>query len=128
MKYKFKPFKWSDEIRTIEVREYWGCYEKRSDKSLSVKADRFVKAMLEGNGSTHKQRNAGMKFAMAWRKMCRTKTHRANGVGDTAVRECVWDFLESVCNKFGHESHFADTIWNEAEELDWEKEKALRGI
>jgi len=126
MKYQYKPFSWSDEIREIEIPTYWSCYKKRSDKSLTIKADRFVKAMLEADKSSAKARKAGMNFALAWRRMCRTKTHRANGVGDTAVREHVWDFLQKVCKTFGHDYHFADSIWTESEEIDWEKEKAQR--
>jgi len=125
MKYQYKPFSWSDEIREIKVPDYWGCYEKRSDKSLTIKADRFVKAMLEADRSSVKARKAGMNFALAWRRMCRTKTHRENGVGDTAVRECVWDFLNKIYNTFGY-SEYTEIVWNEAEEIDYEKEKALR--
>ena len=125
MKYQYKPFSWKDEVRTIEVRDYWGCYEKRSDKSLTVKADRFVKAMLDTERSSVKARKAGMKFVLAWRRMCRTKTHRKNGVGDTAVRECVWDFLNKIYNTFGY-SEYTEIVWNEAEEIDYKKEKALR--
>ena len=122
VKYQYKPFDYSDEVRDIEIMGHWGCYERRSDKSLTIKANRFVKAMLDARTSYPKAHKSGVKFILAWMRMCRTATHRRQGVSEIEVRDNVWGFLEKVYKIFGYNSKDVDAVWDEVEKANANKE------
>ena len=78
----------------------WGMFSKAGDKSITTKAQRLVDEIVAGKNIV----KATQKFLRSYRNMSSTKNF--SEASDTAVRECVWMFVEGI---LGY--NLADEIW-----------------
>jgi uncharacterized membrane-anchored protein YjiN (DUF445 family) len=88
----------------------WDMYTKAGDKSLQKKAQLLINKIE--NSKTEKQiHNAIAAFIKSYRRMSKSKT--MSEASDTAVRECVFSFLEKVARCTGIDIELLETIWYE---------------
>jgi hypothetical protein len=96
----------------LQIPKEWGMYTAQGNKSLTKKAEILV-SKIESTTSTIERLALFAKFFKSYRKMSQFKSFR--GAGDTAVRECVWDFALEVGKCVGIDYSTLDNIWDSAD-------------
>ncbi len=94
------------EERTIVAHDEWAMYTPKGNKRIQAIAQRFLNEVEKDGVGYSDKVNSAIKFLRTYRGMSQFKCY--SGVGDTAVREVVWDFFEKVCDAIGIDG---DSIW-----------------
>lgn len=93
----------------VRVPKGWAMFSSAGNRSITNKAQRMYE-VFDGESSTIDKVKAGIRFVRGWRRMEKSKSFRE--AGDTAVRECVWCFLNECCRATGIDP---DMIWDAPE-------------
>lgn len=101
--------------RTIRVHKEWGMYTAQGNQVMRKKAENLVKNILKeknGNRSAIKYLQLFDKYFKSYQKSA-DENKICSGAHDTAVREEIWFFAESVAKSIRISSDSLDDLWDQ---------------
>ena len=96
------------------VPKDWGMFTSQGNKSLRLKAEKFVTKVTEEK-SLGKQLRDFADFLKSWRRMANAKTMKE--ALDTAVGDVVYEFVMGVAKQLDIEKKHIDNVWGSNEAL-----------
>lgn len=111
-------------ILQYPIPESFGCYTSKGNTILKQHAQKFLEALnaalpdwpnTSWTGQTKAYdaiKKAAKQWVIEWEKLSSKSAYYEEGMSDTAVRECIWAFMEGVLELIDYGDN-ADDWWNE---------------
>jgi hypothetical protein len=99
--------------KTLVAYKEWGMYTAAGNARLRKNAEKLLSVLEDDDSDSKKERIAFRSYFKAYKRAKESNADNMSEAGDTAVRECVWDFAVKAGGAIGLDHNTLDVMWDE---------------